>query len=177
MKIAEARPKIVEKLKEKGLLVKIDEKYTHTVPVCFKCGTPIEPQVKDQWFVKMQPLAERALAAVDADKVRFIPDNYEKIFRYWMNNTIDWNISRQIVWGIPIPAKLCPLGDFATVDMNAATCPNDGSALIADPDTFDTWFSSGQWPLLALGFPDSPDFKSYYPTDVMETGYDLIFKW
>ncbi len=181
MKIAEARPKIVEKLKAKGLLVKVDEKYVHNVPVCYKCETAIEPQILPQWFVKMQPLAERAIKAVEAGEVVFQPDNYRKIFLYWMNNTLDWNISRQIVWGIPIPAKICDACGFAAPDLNnkLATCPTcrPATSLRADTDTFDTWFSSGQWPLLSLGYSQGSDWKSLYPTDVMETGSDLIFKW
>ncbi|MDB5259279.1 MAG: hypothetical protein JWO73_487 [Candidatus Taylorbacteria bacterium] len=180
MKIAEARPKIVEKLKAKGLLEKVEENYMHSVPCCYKCGTAIEPQVKAQWFVKMKPLADKALQAIAEEKVKFIPDNYRKIFNYWMENTIDWNISRQIVWGIPVPAKLCGgcKEYFVDVDGTISKCPKCGSAEVTkDTDTFDTWFSSGQWPLLALGYPDSPDFKNFYPTNVMETGSDLIFKW
>jgi valyl-tRNA synthetase len=180
MKIAEARPKIVEKLKAKGLLVKIDEDYTHSVRVCPKCGTDIEPQIMDQWFVKMKPLAKLALDAVAAKKITFIPERFEKTFVYWMENTIDWNISRQIVWGIPIPAKICDTCGEGIPDLNDSitVCPKcEGSDLRADIDTFDTWFSSGQWPLMVTGYPESPDFKTFYPTDVMETGYDLIFKW
>ncbi|KKW10171.1 MAG: Valyl-tRNA synthetase, partial [Parcubacteria group bacterium GW2011_GWA2_49_9] len=179
MKIAEARPKIVEKLKAKGLLVKVDENYVHNVPVCYKCETPIEPQILPQWFVKMKPLAEKAIEAVDAGKIEFIPDNYRKIFLYWMHNTIDWNISRQIVWGIPIPAKICEKCNegMADLDNSVTKCKTCGGPVRTDTDTFDTWFSSGQWPLLTLGFPDGEDFKTFYPTDVMETGSDLIFKW
>jgi valyl-tRNA synthetase len=178
MKITEARPKIAEKLKEKGLLVSIDEKYVHRVPACYKCMTAIEPQVMNQWFVKMQPLAERAHKAVADKLVRFIPDNYEKIFQYWMSNTVDWNISRQIVWGISIPAKVCTACDYGTLDRDeATTCPVCAAPLKIDTDTFDTWFSSGQWPLLNLGYPKNPDWQRFYPTDVMETGHDLIFKW
>ncbi len=179
MKIAEARPKIVEKLKEKGLLVKVDEKYVHNVPVCYKCETAIEPQVLPQWFVKMKPLAEKAIEAVEAGKIAFYPDNYRKIFLYWMNNTIDWNISRQIVWGISIPAKICDSCGFAKPDLenSLSVCPECNQSLRADTDTFDTWFSSGQWPLLALSYSQGTDWKKYYPTTVMETGSDLIFKW
>ncbi|MBI2023308.1 valine--tRNA ligase [Candidatus Giovannonibacteria bacterium] len=179
MKINEARPKIIEKLKEKGLLIKVEENYKHNVKVCYKCGTAIEPQIKDQWFVKMKPLAKMAIDAVEAGKIKFTPENYKKIFLYWMENTLDWNISRQIVWGIPIPAKLCPKCKTGVPDLDDSikTCPACGGAAEKDPDTFDTWFSSGQWPYLVLGYPESPDFKNFYPTDVMETGHDLIFRW
>ncbi|MDO8594788.1 MAG: valine--tRNA ligase [bacterium] len=179
MKIAEARPKIVEKLKSKGLLVKIDENYTHNVPVCYKCETPIEPQVSPQWFVKMKPLAEKAVQAVEAGKITFIPDNYRKIFLYWMNNTLDWNISRQIVWGIKIPAKICTACGHGIPDLDnrITACTKCHGSVREDTDTFDTWFSSGQWPLVTLGYPDGKDLKEFYPTDVMESGSDLIFKW
>lgn len=179
IKIKEARPKIIEKLQAKGLVVKIDEGYVHNVPCCYKCNTPIEPQVMDQWFVKMERLAKSALDAVDEGKIKFIPDNYEKIFRYWMSNSIDWNISRQIVWGIPVPAKICTVCDFAFPDIENAeeACPECKGAVRQDTDTFDTWFSSGQWPLLSLGYSRGEDWKAFHPTDVMETGHDLIFKW
>jgi len=179
MKISEARPKIVEKLKAKGLLVKVEENYVHNVPVCYKCENPIEPQILPQWFVKMGPLSEKAVEAVEAGKISFYPDNYRKIFLYWMNNTIDWNISRQIVWGIPIPAKICDSCGFAQPDLNGSLdiCPTCQAKLRKETDTFDTWFSSGQWPLLALGYSKGSDWKNYYPTDIMETGSDLIFKW
>ena len=179
MKIAEARPKIVEKLKAKGLLVKVEENYVHNVPICYKCETPIEPQIMPQWFVKMAPLAKLATDAVEAGKIKFMPDNYRKIFLYWMKNALDWNISRQIVWGIPIPAKICDNCGEGTPDLDneVRECPKCKGVIRADTDTFDTWFSSGQWPLLTLNFPDGEDFKAFYPTDVMETGSDLIFKW
>ncbi len=186
MKIAEARPKIVEKLKAKGLLEKVDEAYIHNVPVCYKCETPIEPQILPQWFVKMKGLAKKAGDAVKAKKINFIPDNYRKIFLYWMENSIDWNISRQIVWGIPIPAKICDTchNGFPDLDNTLNVCPKCQGVLRADTDTFDTWFSSGQWPLVTLGYTSGKpalsagrDFKTFYPTDVMESGSDLIFKW
>lgn len=179
MKIAEAREKIVEKLAAKGLVTKIDEKYVHITKRCYKCNTLIEPQIKDQWFVRMKPLAEMAIASVDRKEVRFIPDNQEKIFRYWMENTLDWNISRQIVWGIPIPAWLCEDCGFhkALLGETPPPCATCGKDMTRDPDTFDTWFSSGQWPLITTGYPDGADYGTYYPTDVMESGHDLIFKW
>lgn len=179
MKITEAREKIIEKLQAKGLVEKIDENYKHAVKICYKCNSVIEPQIQAQWFVKMKPLANQAAKAVHAKKISFIPDNYRKIFLYWMENTIDWNISRQIVWGIPIPAKICEQCGQGIADLKNAilTCPKCGGNMKQDTDTFDTWFSSGQWPLLTLGFPSGKDFKTFYPTDVMESGSDLIFKW
>ena len=178
MNIEEAREKIVEKLEAKGLLVKIEEDYQNVKKVCFKCGSTIEPQARDQWFVKMKPLAELALKAVRDDKsIQFHPKNYEKIFTYWMENTIDWNISRQIVWGITIPAQYCTTCNQGYIEKRPGSTCECGGDIVAETDTFDTWFSSGQWPLLALGYPDSPDVATYHPTTIMETGHDLIFKW
>jgi len=179
MKIGEAREKIVNKLKEKGLLVKIDEAYTHSVPVCYKCEREIEPQIREQWFVKMKPLAEKALTAVDTGEVTFVTERDERVFRDWMEKIDDWNISRQITWGIPIPAKICAQCNHGMVDItdNIHACTKCGGDVIQDPDTFDTWFSSGQWPLATTGFPDNNDHANYYPTSVMETGKDIIFFW
>ena len=179
IKINEARPQIVEKLKEKGLLVKIEEKYKHNVKVCYKCATPIEPQIQDQWFIKMRPLADRAIEAVKNGDVKFVTEKYEKIFYHWMNNIEDWNISRQIVWGIPIPAKICDKCERGIVDLEDAItkCPDCGGDTRKETDTFDTWFSSGQWPFITLNYPDGKDFKEFYPTDVMETGADILFFW
>ncbi len=171
MNIKDARGKIVEKLQGKGLVSRIDDKYKNVVKRCYKCNTLIEPQIRDQWFVKMEPLAKMAIDSVDRGEVKFIPENYEKIFRYWMNNTIDWNISRQIVWGIPIPAW------FRDGEVVASKEKPEGEGWVLDTDTFDTWFSSGQWPLMTTGFPENKDFDTFYPTQVMETGHDLIFKW
>lgn len=169
-KTAEARPLIVEKLREKGLLVSVDEEYKNIVKRCYKCNTIIEPQIKDQWFVKMAPLAKLALEAVEKKDIVFYPAHEEKVFTYWMENALDWNISRQIVWGISIPAW------FKDGEVRASLeSPGDGWE--KDTDTFDTWFSSGQWPLLTTGYPDGIDYPTYYPTSVMETGRDLVFKW
>ena len=170
MNIKDARPKIVEKLQSKGLLEKVDENYSHEVPVCYKCEREIEPQIKEQWFIKMAPLAEKALESVKNGKVHVIPENYERILIHWLENIQDWNVSRQIIWGIPIPAW--HKGDEWKVSVESP-----GEGWVQDTDTFDTWFSSGQWPFATLGYPDSTDFKTFYPTQVMETGADLIFFW
>ncbi len=170
MSIKDARQKIVEKLQAKGLVDKIDEGYSHEVPVCYKCGREIEPQVKEQWFIKMQSLAARALEAVKARRVHVLTENHEKILIHWLENIQDWNVSRQIVWGIPIPAWQKD-GEWKI------SVESPGDEWVKDADTFDTWFSSGQWPFATLGYPGSPDFKAFYPTTVMETGSDLIFFW
>ena len=179
MNITEARTKIVEKLDEKGLLVKVDDAYDHSVPCCYKCEREIEPQVREQWFVTMKPLAEKAVAAVDSGEVTFVTDRDERVFRDWMGKIDDWNISRQIVWGIPIPAKVCTECGHGMVDLEdkISKCTKCDGAVEQDPDTFDTWFSSGQWPLATTGFPDGKDFNEFYPTSVMETGKDIIFFW
>ena len=179
MKIMDAREKIVEKLNKKGLLEKVDENYTHTVQLCYKCPNLIEPQVKAQWFVKMKPLAETAIQAIEKEGVHILTEQHKKIALHFLRNIQDWNISRQIVWGIPIPAKLCEACDEGFVDLEnkVTSCPSCDGSVIDDPDTFDTWFSSGQWPFITLGYPDNDDFKDYYPTSVMETGHDILFFW
>jgi len=178
LKILPARKQVVADLEALGLIKKTED-YTHPVPTCYKCNTIIEPRQMPQWYVKMKPLAELALGAVERDELTFYPDNYRKIFNYWMSNSTDWNISRQIVWGIPIPAKICTKcsNGFPDLENKIEKCPKCGGVVIKDTDTFDTWFSSGQWPLIVTGYPKGKDFGTYYPTDVMETGYDLIFKW
>ena len=172
MKITEARAKIVEKLDQKGLLVKTDTEYKNVVKRCYKCNTMIEPQVKDQWFVTMKPLADPALAAIERDEVVFYPEHYKKIMLHWLTNIEDWNISRQIAWGIPIPAWY--KGDEVHV---GETAPDESGEWKKETDTFDTWFSSGQWPFATLNFPDGDDFKNFYPTQVMETAGEIIFFW
>lgn len=169
MNIKDARGKIVEKLAAKGLLEKTDTSYKNVVKKCYKCSAMIEPQVKDQWFVKMAPLASMAVEAVNKGDVRFIPEYEEKTFRHWMEDTLDWNISRQIVWGIPIPA-------WHKEGAWKASIESPGEGWEQDGDTFDTWFSSGQWPLLVTGYPHGPD-SAYYPASVMETGRDILFFW
>ncbi len=179
MKITEARQLIIDKLQSKGLVEKVEENYKHIVKTCYKCNASIEPQIKEQWFLKMKPLAEPAIKAIEKNQIKFMPEHYKKISLHWLKNIIDWNISRQIVWGIPIPAKTCEKCGEIYVDINNKinVCKKCGGSLKKDPDTFDTWFSSGQWPYATLGFPKSKDFKTFYPTDVMETAGEIIFFW
>jgi valyl-tRNA synthetase len=179
MSINDAREKIVAKLEQKGLLVKIDEKYQHAVPVCYKCSREIEPQIRNQWFVKTRSLADAALKSLDAGEVKILTEQHDKVMHHWLTNLEDWNISRQIVWGIPIPAKICATCDHGMVDLkNTVTkCSKCGGEVVQDPDTFDTWFSSGQWPYTTLGFPENDDFKTFYPTTVMETAADILQFW
>lgn len=179
MHITKARPLVIEKLKNKGLVVKVDDKYKHVVHTCYKCGTLIEPQIKSQWFVKMKPLADKALEKIKSEEIVYIPEHYRKISIHWLENIMDWNISRQIVWGIPIPAKVCIECGHGMVDLEnkISKCDKCGGAVRQDTDTFDTWFSSGQWPFITLGYPDEKDFKTFYPTDVMETAGEIIFFW
>ena len=175
MRASEAREKIVEKLDAKGLLVKIDKHYTNAVRLCERTGVVIEPQVKDQWFVKMDGFAQSVLQMLDTGETCILTSMHEKILRHWMNHPQDWNISRQIVWGIQIPAWF--RDKDGKEEVVASIEQPEGAGWKQDEDTFDTWFSSGQWPMLTLGYPDNDDFKTYYPTTVMETGADLVFKW
>ena len=189
--IKKARPRIIEKLQKKELVEKIDENYKHVVRTCYKCGTVIEPQIKNQWFVKMKPLAQAALVKIKKGEIIYIPEHFKKITVHWLQNIMDWNISRQIVWGIPIPAwfhepKCIPKPGLEKdikkckeiiISTEKPMCEFCDAEYIQDPDTFDTWFSSGQWPFVALGFPKSEDFKMFYPTDIMETAGDIIFFW
>lgn len=178
MKINEARELVVKDLEALGLIEKIED-YKHIVTVCYKCNRVLEPRILPQWFVKMRGLADKALRVVNNKQIKIIPEHQEKVFTNWLENIRDWNISRQIAWGIPIPAKICPQCDNAMVDLEdkETTCLKCGNHLEKDPDTFDTWFSSGQWPYATLGFPNNPDYKKYYPTDVMETAGDILFFW
>jgi len=165
LKVEEARKIIAEDLKKAGLLDHVENEYKHAVKKCYKCERILEPKILPQWFVRMKPLAEKAIKAIEDDKIIFYPEHYKKIMLHWLNNIEDWNISRQIVWGIPIPAWY--KGDEIHM----------GEDWTRENDTFDTWFSSGQWPFATLGYPDGKDFKEFYPTQVMETAGEIIFFW
>jgi valyl-tRNA synthetase len=175
----EARDRIVADLEERGLIVRI-EPHTHAVGHCSRSGTIVEPLVSTQWFVKVGPLAEHALAVVRDGRIRFVPQRFERTYLHWMENIRDWCVSRQIWWGHRIPVWYCGACGEMTVAIDDPTaCEHCGSGDIAqDEDTLDTWFSSGLWPHSTLGWPDSTEeLRRYYPTQVMETGYDIIFFW
>ena len=180
MNIYDARTKIVERLQEIGALIKIED-YTHNVAKCDRCHSTIEPRISDQWFVKMSELAKPAIEAVKNDDVKFIPKRYEKTFFNWMNNIKDWCISRQIWWGHQLPVYYCEdCGEIVVLDKTPDKCPKCGCTKFKrDEDTLDTWFSSALWPFSTLGWPneDAEDFKTFYPTDTLVTGYDIIQAW
>ncbi len=175
----EARRRIVADLEELGLLVKVVP-HTHAVGTHDRCGTTIEPMIKQQWFVRMEELAKPAIEAVKNGDLTFVPERYTKIYLHWLENIHDWCISRQLWWGHRIPAYYCRKCGKMIVSREAPeVCPDCGSdALDQDPDTLDTWFSSALWPFSTLGWPeDTPEYKYFYPTDVLVTGYDIIFFW
>lgn len=195
LKIKEAREKAIEILKQKGLLEK-EEDYLHEVGHCYKCNTIIEPMVMNQWFIKVnQPFTKKgeslkdlAIKAVQSGKIKIIPKRFEKVFYHWMNNLKDWNISRQIWWGIEIPVYYCQEkknhfcqekeGIIVSPFKSIKKCPYCKSKkIIKDQDVLDTWFSSGQWPFATLMTNKKEDFKKFYPTSVMETGWDILFFW
>jgi len=191
LNVIKAREISVEILKKNGSLVK-EEDYKHEIGHCYKCGTIIEPMLMDQWFVAMtkaiskkrKSLRDLAIEAVKKKKIKIIPKHFEKVFFHWMKNIKDWNISRQIRWGIPIPAYHCEgCGKFfIEAEKKVSFCPYCKSKNIkADSDVLDTWFSSGQWPFATLlssrGSKSKKDFETFYPTDVMETAWDILFFW
>jgi valyl-tRNA synthetase len=174
-----ARAKIVKQLQDEGLLVKT---MPHTVPLgrCQRCKTPVEPRLSRQWFVKTQPLAEPAIAAVRDGRTRFVPDNWSKTYFEWMENIRDWCISRQLWWGHRIPAWTCTACQELVVAREApsACAKCGGKDLQQETDVLDTWFSSGLFPFSTLGWPEkTKDFARYYPNDVLMTGFDIIFFW
>ena len=173
-----ARRKIVGDLDALGLIEKI-EPHAMNVGECSRCGSIIEPVVSSQWFVKMKPLAEPAIEAVKDGHTQFIPDRFSKIYYNWMESIQDWCISRQLWWGHRIPAYFCVACGETTVSATApAACPKCGGALKRDEDVLDTWFSSALWPFSTLGWPEkTAEMEYFYPTDVLVTGYDIIFFW
>ena len=174
-----AREAIVKELDEMGLLVGIED-LTHNVGTHDRCGTTVEPLVKEQWFVKMDELIKPAIRAVEDGEIQLIPDSMKKTYFNWTNNIKDWCISRQLWWGHRIPAWYCDdCGETIVARTAPDKCPKCGSThLHQDPDTLDTWFSSALWPFETLGWPDqTEDLKYFYPTDVLVTGYDIIFFW
>ena len=179
MDLYEAREKIVEKLQEIGALVKIED-YTHNVAKHDRCHETVEPKISDQWFVKMKELAKPAIEAVKNGDTRFVPEKFEKTYFNWLENIQDWCISRQIWWGHQIPAYYCKKCGEVTVDVHTPEkCSKCGSTeLMQDPDTLDTWFSSALWPFSTLGWPNqTEEFKTFFPTNTLVTGYDIIFFW
>ena len=172
----EARKAIVQELDEQGYLVKVVP-HTHAVGTHDRCGTTVEPLIKQQWFVKMEELAKPAINALKTGELKFVPERFDKIYLHWLENIKDWCISRQIWWGHRIPAYYCDeCGEFV-VDRHAPEkCPHCGCThFTQDEDTLDTWFSSALWPFSTLGWPEqTEDLDYFYPTDVLVTGYDII---
>jgi len=221
LSVKTAREAVVKELLEKGDLIKVDEQYVHRIGLCYRCGTAIEPLLYPQWYVNARPLAKKALKAVKNGETKIFPKKrFEKMYTDWMENILDWNISRQIVWGPRIPAWYCldcnpdisislidnkgnrvsetyrrlkskyPIREIrekvqsiispvdASYQLEDGACKKcGGTNLLQETDTFDTWFLSGQWPFNTLGFPDSDDFKYFYPTSVLDTLWDILFFW
>jgi valyl-tRNA synthetase len=220
LSVDEARGKTVSDLEKENKLLKT-EKINHSIGTCYRCGTVIEPFLMPQWFVKVDPLAKKAVKAVKDGEVRIIPKRFERIYFNWMKGIYDWNISRQVVWGPRIPAWYCldcnqsiivsfidskgdkvvgvyseikdkysykeiqeglqfltaPVGAKYFIDQNKVCSECGGRHLLQETDTFDTWFSSGQWPVTTLGYPNSDDFRYFYPTSVLDTMWDILFFW
>src|SRR5262252_10987375 len=174
----EARKRIVERLEGEGRLVS-SEPYEIPLGVCQRSGDVIEPYLSEQWFVRIAPLAEPAVRAVEDGTVRFAPESWSKTYFSWMRNIRDWCISRQLWWGHRIPAFTCENGHLTVADEDPTACATCGSKKFTqDPDVLDTWFSSQLWPFSVMGWPDStPDLEEFYPTDVLVTGYDILFFW
>ena len=174
----ECRKALVADLEAQGYLVKVVP-HEHNVGVCYRCGTTVEPLTSDQWFVKMKPLAEPAIKAVEDGDINFIPERFSKNYFNWMNNILDWCISRQLWWGHRIPAFYCDeCGEMTVSKTDIDTCPKCGGKVHQDSDVLDTWFSSALWPFSTLGWPEkTADLEKYYPTNVLVTGYDIITFW
>ncbi len=174
----ECRKALVEDLKEMGHLINIKD-HDHAVGTCYRCSTVIEPRLSDQWFVAMEKMAEPALKAVRDGDTKFFPERFVKIYNHWLENIRDWCISRQLWWGHRIPAWYCEDCGQMIVDREEPTSCSCGSAnLKQDEDVLDTWFSSALWPFSTLGWPEkTPELDYFYPTNVLVTGYDIIFFW
>ncbi len=175
----EARRAIVQDLEEQGLLVKVED-HTHNVGTHDRCKATVEPLIKQQWFVKMDELAKPAIEAVKNGELTFVPERFDKIYLHWLENIRDWCISRQLWWGHRIPAYYCDAcGETVVSKEMPSVCPKCGcNHLTQDEDTLDTWFSSALWPFSTLGWPkETEDLEYFYPTDVLVTGYDIIFFW
>ncbi|MFN3691403.1 MAG: valine--tRNA ligase [Fervidobacterium sp.] len=175
----EARKAVVQELESQNYLVKI-EKLKHSVGKCYRCDTVVEPRLMDQWFVSMKPLAKRAIEAVENGEITFVPERWKKVYLNWMYEIRDWCISRQLWWGHRIPVWQCQdCGHYNVAEEAPAKCEKCGSVnLRQDDDVLDTWFSSALWPFSTLGWPENtPDLEKFYPTDVLVTGFDIIFFW
>ncbi|HYW31326.1 MAG TPA: valine--tRNA ligase [Gemmatimonas sp.] len=175
-----ARARIVEMLEAAGALVRV-EPHQHSVRHCYRCDTVVEPRLSDQWFVRMQPLAAKALDALRSGQLRILPDRWEAVYVNWLEGIRDWNISRQIWWGHRIPVWYCTACDHAPIVSrdDVTACPSCGGTVRQDEDVLDTWFSSWLWPFSTLGWPDkdAPDLKAFYPGDVLVTAPEILFFW
>ncbi|MGM9613711.1 MAG: valine--tRNA ligase, partial [Butyricicoccus sp.] len=175
----ECRKAVVKDLEEGGYLVKIED-HEHNVGTCYRCGTTVEPMTSAQWFVKMAPLAKPAMDVVNDGRVKFVPDRFSKTYLRWMENVHDWCISRQLWWGHRIPAYYCDdCGEMVVAKEDVTVCPKcGGTHMRQEEDVLDTWFSSALWPFSTLGWPDqTKELEYFYPTNVLVTGYDIIFFW
>ncbi|HXR49630.1 MAG TPA: valine--tRNA ligase, partial [Verrucomicrobiae bacterium] len=180
LSVMDARKAVVAAMKEQGLLEKVDKHYQTRIGKCYKCGTVIEPMLMEQWFLNVRPLADEAIKHLEAKEITFYPDTKRTQLVGYLKGLHDWNLSRQIAWGIPIPA-------FQNVDdsddwiyderVDQEIIEVDGKTYHRDPDVFDTWFSSSSWPYATLGYPGSDDYKTFYPLSLMETGGEILYPW